>query len=425
MSHASPKIDVHRRSTDSIHAVKKKLAIALLDATLRIALFPIPRKRTTVSLRDLRPRRILVARPDHIGDAILATPTLRAVRRRYPDAELTFAVASWSAPLFAHDEHIDHVFVIDPPWWIAKRKGRVPIPERIRIWRRFLARLIELRDRRFDLCIELRGDVRQIVAFGWFLRPAALVACRRNGGHFLADAWSPPAADRHEALQDLDIAALTGCDIDDPEPRIDPGRPARDTAAALLREHGLDDGRFVVVLHPSAKRANAWPVAHFRALLDRMMHIPGLGVLITGAEGERQMHRELEAAGPGRIASVAGLPLPVVSALLERADLFVGADTGPMHLLNGIATRSVLLFGPTKPARFAPFGERHRIVAAGWCCDENLHDVCHLDPHAAHGRCMASIGVERVFDAVSEIVAEIEHERGRADAAIIAATASP
>jgi len=328
-------------------------------------------------------------------------------------------------PAGDRDEHVDHVFVIDPPWWIAKRKGRVGIAERVRIWRRFLARLAELRTRHFDLCIELRGDVRQIVAFGWFLRPDVLVACRRNGGHFLVDAWLPTDAERHEALQDLDIAALAGCETDDPVPRIDPGPVARDTAAALIRDHGFDDGRIVVVLHPSAKRANAWPVAHFKALLGEMMRVPGIGVLITGAEGDRQMHRELEAAGPGRIASVAGLPLPAVSALLERADLFVGADTGPMHLLNGTATRSVLLFGPTKPARFAPFGERHRIIEAGWCCDEKLHDVCRLDPQAAHGRCMASIGVKRVFEAVSDAVTEIEHARGHAGVAVIAATASP
>ena len=415
------------RSSPDAPVTKKPLNISILNGVLRALFVFSPRLYRRADLAELRPRRILVARPDHIGDAILATPAIRALRRRYPDASVTFAVASWSAPLFPHLAEADEVFTIDPPWWIAKRNGRAGHADRFRIWRTFIARLLELRRRRFDLCLELRGDVRQIVAFGWFVRPRAIVSYRRNGGHFLTDGWLLPRADRHEALQDLDLAAMVGCGIDDPVPRIALGAKARAATHDLLRQHGFDGDTVLAVIHPSAKQANAWPQPHFIALLDAMMEDRRIRVVLTGARSDRTLHRALEAVAPTRIVSCAGLSLLEVAALVERADLFVTADTGPMHLLNGTATRSVLLFGPTKPQRFAPFGSTHRILEAGWCCDEELHDVCRLDPTGKSGRCMASLDADRVIREVRSVIAEIdgEHERRFPEATVIEARVAP
>lgn len=401
----------------SIVPGRRERAKALVIAALDFLLLPFallrPRRLSADMLARLEPSRILLARPDHIGDAVLATPALRALRARFPAAHITFAVASWSAPLFRHNRDCDELLVVDPPWWIRKRGGAAGARARWTQWLAFARHLREIRRQRYDLCVELRGDVRQILAFGVIGGARHIIAYRRNGGHHLADGWLPVREDRHEAVQNCDLVQLVGCDCADPVPRIVIGDAERQSVRQMLLARGIGVDTPVLLVHPGAKRVNQWPQRHFRSLLEALVRLPALQVLLTGAPQDRAGHRDLEAVAPGRIHSLAGeASLPQLVALLERATVFLCADTGPMHLLNGLSTRSVLLFGPTRPERFAPLSGPHEVLRAGSCCASYLHDECLRAPGAPESPCMASIPVQAVYERVVAALQQSQEQAG-------------
>jgi heptosyltransferase-3 len=323
-------------------------------------------------------------------------------------------VASWSAEVFRHNRDADALLVVDPPWWVAKRNPGQRLAARLASWKAFARAIVAIRRQRFDLLVELRGDVRHIVGFGCLGAVRHIVTYRRNGGHFLADLWIASREERHEITQGTDLVARLG---GQPVMNVPALHGAADSArvAHLLRENGITADDILVVMHPGAKPVNRWPLERFAELITRLQRREALRVVVTGSASESQLAETLRSVDPARVIALAGrLTLLELAALLEVADLFVCADTGPMHLLNAGDTPAVLLFGPTQPARFAPLTHHHVVVRAAECCDAALHDVCHARPGAAHSACMRSISVESVVNAIEPILARAARSRARA-----------
>jgi ADP-heptose:LPS heptosyltransferase len=381
----------------------RSMGVAAIDACLRVAFALSPRVRRKADVAALEPRRILVSRPDHIGDAILAIPALAALRERYPRAHITMMVASWAAEVYRYNRNADALLVVDPPWWVAKRNAGIGVRRHLASWRAFLARIGEIRRGRYELLVELRGDVRHIVAFGCLGAVRHIVTCRRNGGHFLADAWLAARDERHEMRQGADLVALLGARATDTIAKLH--SPAESLAiAGLLRAHGILPHHHVVVMHPGAKPVNRWPVENYAALASRLLRDPAVRIVVTGSAAEAPLANAVRAANPLRVVSLAGrISLLELAALLERASLFIGADTGPMHLLNACATPALLIFGPTSPARFAPLSAAHAIVRAARCCEAALHETCRESAAGGPGACMRSVDVESACKALETL----------------------
>lgn len=375
----------------------KRMLIAFIDALLCLAFPWRCLRRRPSALRATR--RILVCRTDHIGDAFLSLPALARIRAHYPEAHLTVLVASWAAPLLRAAGGHDELLICDPPWWVAKRNSRFGKSETEGGWFALWQTIRRLRARRFDLCVVLRGDVREIVAFGVFGGARFLLTRQRNGGAALADL--APAIDDalHECDQNLMLVGALGlaafpATFPTPYTAADAAR-----AEEWLSKRQNRPASRTVILHPGAKWVNRWPAEAYAELIRGLATQQGdVRILLTGSASEAALCERLAAELPGRTQSLAGkLSLTDTAALMAAVNLVVMADTGPMHFLNAVKTPALLLFGPTAASRFAPRGPHITVVSAGECCNAALHETCSRAAPGAPSACMAQLAPATVL----------------------------
>jgi ADP-heptose:LPS heptosyltransferase len=284
---------------------------------------------------------------------------------------------------------------------------------RIRWWIAFATSVREIRKRRYDLLIELRGDVRHIVSFGCLGGAGRIVTYERNGGHFLADLALEVRGERHEILQGTDLIEALGGEAVTAIPSLHgPEESAR--IERLLAQFGVVPGDVLVIVHPGAKKVNQWPLANYAQMVTRLLANPAVSVriVVTGSASEAALAQPLVDIDPARVLSLSGrVSMLELAALVSRADLFVGADTGPMHLINACKTPALLFFGPTQPRRFAPLSGEPVIVRGRDCCAKSLHETCIEQPHAPYSACMQSIGVETALAAIAPLMERVARTR--------------
>jgi heptosyltransferase-2/heptosyltransferase-3 len=335
-----------------------------------------------------RIRRVLVVRPDHIGDVLLCAPALRRLRAALPDAHVTLLVGPWSAAAAEGLPDVDAVLVYAMPGF-EYGLGAIEPYRRARELAGRLAR------ERFDVALILRAD------YWWGALVAKLAGIPVRVGFDVAEARPfltraiPPAPDCHEAEKDglIVAAALAQASSDRQEARGGMGEDGRDRPAAfgehspplnrladplVFRTGPADEafaevwvgtsGPFVVLHPPSRAPVKRWTVGGFAAVA-RHLRRRGWEVVVTGAEGERALVERVVAACAGARPLV-GAPLGALAAVLRRAELVVGVDSGVLHLAVAVGTPSVALFGPIAPAIFGPWGDpaRHRYVTTRMAC---------------------------------------------------------
>ncbi|HSE67293.1 MAG TPA: lipopolysaccharide heptosyltransferase II [Gemmatimonadales bacterium] len=330
--------------------------------------------------------RILAVRFSSIGDVLLITPLLRALRARHPGATLTALTKSSFAPLLADNPHLSDVLTLDPHDSIA-----------------VMAR--ELRLRNYTHLLDLHGSLRSrvlrlLVPGRWSGFDArrrqrrALIRYKRNLYRDIL-----PVPERYfEAARDLDVTP----DEAPAEMHLHPS--ATETAARWLSENGLNGDRRLLVVAPGAAHATKrWPQEHWRKLVESVTH-SGTKVAVIGGAEDRAICAGIAAAGNGSAASGAGeLGLQESGAVLARATVAVTGDTGVMHMATAIGTPVVALFGPTVEAfGFFPYRARATVLQRDLgCrpCSAKGTPRCPL----VHHRCMREISPDEVEVALTEL----------------------
>lgn len=345
------------------------------------------------------PQRILVVQPSWVGDAAMATPALRAIRRRFPDAHISYWMRRYLKPLYGGAPWADRL--------LTHRPGE-----------RLPALAARLRAGRFDLAILLPNSF----AAALLARTAGIrrvVGYDRDGrGFLLSDKLLPPR-DRGPAGAGrftptptlryyLGLAQYLGARADgEADRRIELFvTPAdRANAARSLERAGLDPsldrpgtsggGGPLVILNPGAKygAAKLWPADRFAAVGDRLVESRGATVLVSGSPAERRIVAEVIAAmrRPAADLTATGLTLGGLKDIVRRCDLMVTNDTGPRHLAAAFGTPVVTVFGPTDPAWTVIDFPRERQVMEKVFCGPCQLKECPLDH-----RCMTRIVPDRV-----------------------------
>ncbi len=305
--------------------------------------------------------QILFITSNRLGDAVLSTGLLGALIERHPEARLTIACGALPAPLFATTPNVDRVLpLVKRPWaghWLE-------------LWRAAVGR-------RWDLVVDLRASV-----IAWTLR-----AGQRR---VLDTGKSSARVHRVRQLSDLLELAQPAA------PRLWIDADCRARAEELVPEPG------VVCLGPTANwGGKRWPAEHF-AELGRRLQRP---VAVVGAEGEREMAAPLLDSLPaeGRIDLVGSEELPVLAACLARMALYVGNDSGLMHLAAAAGAPTLGLFGPSRHEHYAPWGEACAFVRTPESY-EQLVEVPGFD-HRNQRSLMTSLGVDAVEAKAREMLA--------------------
>jgi lipopolysaccharide heptosyltransferase II len=299
---------------------------------------------------------ILLVRLRLIGDVVFTTPLVRALRRRYPDARLTYLVESSAAPVLRHNPHLTNLIVV------PRRRGVRRIVDDMTVAR-------DLRRERFDLAIDLHGGPRA----AWLTWASG--ATRRVGYAMPGRAWmytdaitrAPDLSPRHSVENQWDLLLPLG--IGRPSPVDDPVEMAADPDAALRVERRLTSlaipaAQPIVVLHVSAGNPfRRWPESSFATLISLLVHRdPSRRVIVTSGPSDASAAQRVTAdarrqLGPhaGAVLDVGDLDLAELRALTARAAVYIGGDSGPAHIAATTQTPVVELLGPTLAGRSRPW----------------------------------------------------------------------
>ena len=268
---------------------------------------------------------ILVITLSNIGDAVMTTPVLEALHRRYPAAAIDLVADRRSAAVFAHCPYV----------------GRVVFKEKRGGWRGNLQLIRTLRQTRYDLIVDLRTDGL-----------AYLLRARRRLTKWHAKARGPHAVEAHMAV----LAALGGSDIPPTRVWLTPQLEAE----ALQRLQALPGTRWLA-LGPGANwEPKIWPLTHFRDLAERVQDDFD-AVVLLGGPNDAERCDFLARTLPMQTLNLAGkTDLLQAAAVLARMRIFVGNDSGLGHIASAVNTPTLTLFGPGQPERYHPWGEHAR-----------------------------------------------------------------
>ena len=343
------------------------------------------------------PRSILVVRLDHLGDVLMSTPALAALRRAYPEARLDALAAPWGRAALEGNPDVDRVFEAPAPWY-DPRRGDLPAPAEV------LSVSAMLRREAYDWALDMRGDPRVVAAY---LLPAA----RRRFGfsglgleRLLTDAVP---YDRRRSMLDLalDLAAAAGAPAVPRRPVFRVDDDDRVEAGTLLQADArLRAGERFAVIAPGANRAAArWPAERFAEVGDGL-EAAGLRVVLAGREADAPVTRALAAAMVCRPADLTGRTgLGTLAAVLERAALLVANDSGSSHLAAAVDCPTVAVFGPTDPLLTFPYEDGERFMSVSVPIDHE-RPCFDLDCTSDHG--FGAIPAERVLEACVGVLGE-------------------
>ncbi len=317
-------------------------------------------------------QRILVVRTDRIGDVVLATPLLRALRKTYPKAHIVAMVRPYASEVLAHNPNVDELILDDPEGGQAGVKG-------------FLSQVRVIRKHRFDAALILLPKSR----LSWMLFFAGIplrVSVETRLDHVLTltkvvtrHRYIPL---RHEADYCLDLGRKIGAREDGLDVEVIVTPEEKEAARQKLRGRGVLPGGHLVGVHPvSGRSAPNWNINRYRECVGQILEKPGTQVVVTGSKADDGVLKSLAAVDPQRVFDIVGGNLRETIAILSLLDVLVSASTGPMHLAAGLRVPTVSLFCPLpacSPILWGPLGNRSEVILphASFCQQQ-----CPGDPH--------------------------------------------
>ncbi len=339
------------------------------------------------------PSRILFIRLSAVGDVINTIPALEAVRAGLPDAFIGFVVEDRAYDLIAGHPSVDRVHLFPRRRW--ERMAHCPLQ-----WGHVLGEFSrfarDLRRERYDVALDFQGNLKGAMhglLSGIRRRVGFSRGYCREASHFFTNLHvtppGGPSANRVEKY--LSLAAALGVPVNGASYRL-PSSPASTARVSeFLAREGLAG---YAAIHPGTSafgKAKRWPPPRFSELARRIGEERGLKSVITWGPGERAISEEISRGSGGH-----AIPAPETRSILDlaelirRARIFVGCDSGPLHLSSAVGTPSVALFGPKDPRVYGPYNPRRRIVYK-----------------PAEGDPMGAITVEDAFRAVADLLATL------------------
>lgn len=350
-------------------------------------------------------RSLVVYMPGHIGDLLLTVPLLRALRDRFPRLMIEWMVGPWVADLARRYGVADRLTEFSPAWFQNRRGAGGPGRKEQVAWA----------DQREPVDVFLSTAPTDLATLfvGRACRPRWWIG-RSLGLEIYPVASRQTLVEPERGLYEADdlLRLLHPLGIVPPAARVtyEVAPAERDEARTVLVQAGVDPARRYVVISASAGwPGKQWPVERWAAVADALARA-GVTVVLAGGKGDALLVKGLQAAMREPACSLVGATtLPVLAAVLEGGALWLGSDSGGLHLAAAVGTPTVALFGPTNPAKWAPPGPRNRVVRA----DHDCSGCVAWHPRAPclqDGACMKTIAVETVQTAAFQ---QLEVSGGR------------
>jgi heptosyltransferase-2 len=353
------------------------------------------------------PEKILVVQPSWVGDAVMATPTLRALREQFPDAHISFLIKRYLKPIFS-----------GMPWQdklITYRTGKT----RKKAGKGLFDLAARLRAAKFDLAILLPNSFQTALVCK-MANIKRILGYERDGRGFLLTDRLLPSKERGKFVPTpivkyyLGLAGYLGSQHRDVTLRLFVTDTQRKSGNHVLHRSGLDPaverpasaGRPpLILLNPGAQfgAAKCWLPQYFAELSDRLIEELGATVLLSSAPKERPIIHAIQRHARHRAIDLAanGLTLGALKEIVRRCDLMITNDTGPRHIAAAFEVPVVTIFGPTHPEWTEIYYAKERQVAVKVFCGPCQKKTCPLDH-----RCMTQVTPAMVYASALTLLQE-------------------
>jgi lipopolysaccharide heptosyltransferase I len=341
--------------------------------------------------------RILLVKLSAIGDVIQALPVLAALRRRYPDAHLSWVVDEAASDLLCSHPMLNEVII-----YPRRRFGK--LGSNLKRWPTLIKEavdfVIQLRGKNYDVVIDLQGLLKSGVLTGFSrgICKLGFANGREWSSIFLTDKLPGYDPDEHAVLRYLRLASYLDANVNRPEFPLAIAQADKEKMDQLLKQAGIE-GRPLLCLNPGATwETKKWTPKGFAEVADGCFERWNAVSIIVGGLNDKDVACNVAMLAKHPVIDFTGLTsLKTLAALYQRARAVVSTDTGPMHLAAASGAPVVALFGPTAPWRTGPFGSVKQVIRLGLSCSPCFKRQCP-DP-----KCMTNISSEQVIEAVKKI----------------------
>ncbi|WP_156396673.1 lipopolysaccharide heptosyltransferase II [Noviherbaspirillum sp. Root189] len=343
-------------------------------------------------------RRILCIRLDYLGDVLMSTPAIRALKQSHPGSHITLLTSSSGAVAARHVPEIDDVIDYAAPW-MKSSSPHEPACDHAMIDR--------LSEAGFDAAVifTVYSQNPLPAAMLCYLAgiPLRLAHCHENPYQMLTH-WvrdpEPEERIRHEVRRQLDLVATIGAHTDDE--RMSFNVPCDDMRAArnLLSAIGVDSEQPWIVLHPGATaQSRRYPPEYWREASRTLASKLGCPLVFTGGKDETELVEQIRADIPNAFSLAGKLTLGELAAVITLSPLLISNNTGPAHIAAAVGTPVVDLYALTNP-QHTPWQVNSRVLFQDVSCRFCYKSVCPQ----GHHRCLTGVAPQQVVDAAVELL---------------------
>ena len=335
-------------------------------------------------------REILVRGTNWIGDAVMTLPAVAAIRKTWPQAQISILAKPWVADIYRESNDVDRILNFEDPGRHQGPFGKIRLAG-------------ELRKYRFDMAILLQNAIEAAIITRLAGIPIRAGYNSDTRGWLLTHAVRRTPAIRkiHQIDYYLEIVKVLGCNSAGRNLRLDLRSDTRSLADEWV-EKPESQHQMIIGMAPGATYgpAKRWPVDRFAAVAAEIISESEATIILFGSKQDQDVTDAIATTIQGHCLNLAGkTSVGEVMALIARCHAFITNDSGLMHVAGALNVPTIAIFGSTNPVTTSPPGERNIIIRKPVDCSPCLKTVCPTD-----FRCMNLIGVEEVVDAVRQAI---------------------
>jgi heptosyltransferase-2 len=340
-------------------------------------------------------QKILVRSPNWVGDTVLTTPSLAALKKTFPHARITVLANPWVLPLLVNHPAVDGTMIIDKGRGVVRSMGEVM---------RVVSRL---RNERFDLAVLFQnafeaaflasmGAARYRIGYNTDGRGFLLTHAVSRAEHILQ---------LHQVHYYLGLIESMGWHVEQREPCLFLADGDIESTSQMLSSYGIANHQPLIGFNPGATYGSAkrWPEERFATIGDWAADRWNATVMLFGSAREREIGLRIAQLMRHNPINLCGrTTLGQAMALIKRCTFFLTNDSGLMHIAAAVDVPLVAIFGPTNPVTTGPISERAAIVRHDFDCSPCLKETCPSDH-----RCMLSIEPDEVWEEMERLKREL------------------
>jgi len=350
-------------------------------------------------MNELNSKNILIVRIGAVGDVLMATPLVSAIRRAYPDSHIGFLTSHYAMPLLQYNKEIDALYSIKYrklPFWLSREKQRLTN---------------EMRKKKWDVIFLLESNPIFASLIKKF-NAEAVYGFKGETNGYLTDSI-PFLPDSHVISNFLKLGSLLGKDFDEFPMKLSWNDAAAEKVKTILNKLPYSYPR--IAIHagfgPSGKRGRkaigvrSWPIDRFKETIVRLNKKTGASFILTGTAEEFTTNESITKGLKFPLLNLAGqTTIPELGALLKEMDMLISIDSSPAHIAAAVGTPLIVLWGPSIEAKMKPMSLNSSVVII----NKNLPcSPCYETPRKDSCRnniCMKEIHVEEVVEAAIKLL---------------------